>query len=234
MKEHYDRGVFFDAVRDAPFDGKLFQENVDGMNRLLDVWEASPFKDRRCLAYILGTDRHETGTMMPREEIGKGKGRSYGTPDPVTGQIYYGRGDVQLTWKENYAKATKQINERNLVGRQVDLVKHPEQALEPDISAVILIYGMEEGWFTGKKTGDFFNDTTSDWVNARKVVNGLDRAHLVAGYAHAFYSALGKAATVAEPEQPEHPDEPDENPTLALLVEQIKAVTGAKEVILTI
>jgi len=35
--------------------------------------------------------------MQPIEEYGKGKGMKYGSPDPETGQTYYGRGFVQTT-----------------------------------------------------------------------------------------------------------------------------------------
>ena len=131
VKEHYDRKVFYAEIR--PLFGKLFQEHVDNINTILDTWEPTPFKDRRCLAYILATTKAETGNMVPKEEIGKGGGRH--------GE-YYGRGYVQLTWKANYERATQELNKRNLVGRQVNLVGYPEQALEPDIAATVIIYGM--------------------------------------------------------------------------------------------
>ncbi|TOE35570.1 hypothetical protein CGJ43_25525, partial [Vibrio parahaemolyticus] len=66
------------------------------------------------LAYVLATTYHETGhTMKPIEEWGKGQGRPYGEPDPETGQTYYGRGYVQLTWLANYIKAKAAVYSRS-------------------------------------------------------------------------------------------------------------------------
>jgi putative chitinase len=173
--------VFFDAVRRSPFDGRLSQGQVDGLSRLLAAWEASGYRDLRWLAYILATAFHETGRkMQPVEEVG-GRSRPYGRPDPVTGKRYYGRGDVQLTHKENYARAGR------LVG--LDLVDAPDLALRPDVSARILVEGMAQGLFTGRKLADHLGDTT-DWVGARRIVNGLDRAAQIAGYACSFHAAL--------------------------------------------
>lgn len=231
-KEHYDRAVFFDTVREGPFPGRLQQGQVNGMSAFLDAWEPTPFTDRRWLAYCLGTQPIETGfAMQPIEEFGKGKGRAYGRPAGPHNLIYYGRGLVQLTWYENYLKASTAINNRNLVGRSVDLVKNPDQALEPDIAAVIMIYGMAEGWFTGKSLKDYFAGDKSDWTGARAIVNGSDRAAEIGGHAQQFYNALEKAATITEPGQPnleKAPTGPD--PVLASLIEQIKERTGATHI----
>src|ERR1035437_5975070 len=77
---------------------------------------------------------------------------------------FIGRGFVQLTWRANYEKAGA------LIG--VDLVAHPELALQPDIAAKILVLGMQQGWFTGHKLADYINDSICDFVNARRIVNG--------------------------------------------------------------
>ncbi|RYZ38611.1 MAG: hypothetical protein EOP49_30890, partial [Sphingobacteriales bacterium] len=139
--------------------------------------------DDRHLAYMFATAFHETDTtMQPIEEYGKGKGRPYGKPDPATGQTYYGRGFVQLTWKENYIRFGHLLN--------IDLVKHTEYALEPAISTDIMFLGMSKGLFTGKKLSDYFNPQKQDWVNARRIINGTDRAQLIAGYALKFYEAI--------------------------------------------
>ena len=54
--------------------------------------------------------------------------------------------------------------------------------------------GMRDGTFTGKRLADYFTAKTSDWVNARKIVNGLDRAKDIAGYGRRFHSELLAAA----------------------------------------
>jgi predicted chitinase len=116
--------------------------------------------------------------MQPIEEYGRGRGRAYGAPDVATGQTYYGRGYVQLIWKTNYAKTAA------LTG--VDLVNHPELALEPKIAALIMFEGMKGGLFTGIGLGRYFSVTADDPVNARRVINGSDRAEEIATIHAAF------------------------------------------------
>ena len=179
-----DRDKFFRHVRVRPFGGSLAQGQVDGLAAILDSWEARPeFTDRRWLAYMLATAKHETAhTMKPIEEYGHGVGRDYGRPDPQTGKAYYGRGYVQLTWKQNYAKMAA------LTG--VDLVNHPELALEPKLAALIMFEGMKGGLFTGVGLGRYFNAMVDDPVNARRIINGTDRADEIAAIHAAFLKAL--------------------------------------------
>ena len=115
-----DRVRFFNAVRVQPFGGTISQAQVDGCNAILDHWDGQTAEtDIRWLAYMLATVFWETDrAMTPVEEYGHGAGQLYGTADPTTAKIYYGRGDVQLTWKPNYAKMGAILG--------VDLVDHPE------------------------------------------------------------------------------------------------------------
>jgi len=122
--------------------------------------------------------------MRIAEEYGKGKGKKYGTPDPVTGETYYGRGYVQLTWKDNYQKQDTKLE---LNGA---LMADPDLALNPDIALSVILGGMVDGDFTGKKLSDYFTDQLTDWVDARRIVNGTDRAQDIAGYAMAFVDAM--------------------------------------------
>ena len=179
-----NRGFFFRHVRRIMFSNVLQQSQVDGINAILDAWEAKYAEgDDRWLAYALATTYHETDQQMqPIEEYGKGRGMPYGKPDPTTGKVYYGRGFVQLTWERNYKTMS------DLLG--VDFVDHPELALELDNATKIMFIGMIKGLFTGKSLGDYFNNTTDDWVNARKIINGLDKAQAIAMYGHNFYSAI--------------------------------------------
>lgn len=190
-----DRTAFYAALRrrsSGVFGTSLSQGQVNGCETLLDEAEkdGTPL---RFLAYILATAYHETAcTMQPVREIGKGKGRPYGKP--VNGKVYYGRGYVQLTWLENYQRAAKEL--------AVDLVRYPDDALEPDIAAAILFRGMSEGWFTGKKLSDYINLDKTDYFNARRIVNGTDRAEKIAGYAKAFEAALREAAYASQAPKP--------------------------------
>lgn len=67
-----NRRFFFDLARRMLFKGRLWQRQVDGLNFILDTWDAHHArKDARWLAYALGTTHHETGsTMQPINEYG--------------------------------------------------------------------------------------------------------------------------------------------------------------------
>jgi hypothetical protein len=198
-----DRGIFFDMVRETLFGGALAQTQVDGLNALLDYFEVffleTGHDDLRPLAYMLATSHHETAeTHQPIEEYGKGQGHDYGKPDPETGQTYYGRGYVQLTWRDNYARATESLH----LGGDDHLVWHASRALDPAIAAQIMGQGMSEGWFTGKKLPDYFNATTDDPIGARRIINPDDKGPMIAGYHEDFLEAL-VAASVPLPAPPE-------------------------------
>lgn len=176
-----DRKKFFDAIRSKPFGGNLSSPAVSNIDAIIDEWERRNLTDLRWLAYMFATVLAECGrNMAPIDEIGKGRGHRYGVP--VNGRVYYGRGYVQLTWDYNYRKMGE------LLG--VDLLGNPELALRPDIASKILFEGMIRGSFTGKKLSDYFNATKADWVNARRIINGTDRANEIAGYGRQFYAAL--------------------------------------------
>ena len=185
-----DRKAFFDSVRASLFNGVLSQRQVDGMNYLLDVWEKLfAASDIRWLAYALATTFHETAYMMvPLEEYGKGSGQPYGKPVGPHHQCYYGRGHVQLTWEDNYKKGEKFLAEHYAV--QVPLHQYPHRMMEDEPSALVLYDGMINGWFTGVGLPKYFNETVEDPYNARKIVNALDKAELIAGYYHKFKAAL--------------------------------------------
>ena len=72
----------------------------------------------------------------------------------------------------------------------MDFIKNPKLLLEPKYAAPILIIGMQEGWFTGKKLSDYITLQKSDFVNARRIVNGTDKAGLIAGYAKEYDKLL--------------------------------------------
>jgi putative chitinase len=179
-----NRRFFFDYVRGHLFEGQLRQGQIEGLNAILAEWDSKyASKDDRWLAYMLATTHHETDRrMQPIEEYGKGKGRAYGKPDLVTGKTYYGRGFVQLTWKANYDAMGRKLN--------LDLLKRPELALRLDAATQILFLGMLEGTFTGKKLNTYFNAGTEDWVNARRIINGLDKANLIATYGRSYYASI--------------------------------------------
>lgn len=183
-----NRAQFFASIR--PLFKGLSQSQVDGLNFLLDAFEQDGNLSVQEMAYMLATAYHETAaTMLPIEEYGKGRWRKYGQNIDIDGSrykglphIYYGRGYVQLTWLTNYKLAGDKIC--------VDLVNHPELALNPTYAAQIMIAGMREGWFTGKKLSDYIKTSKVDYVGARRIINGTDEARKIAGYAEIFEKAL--------------------------------------------
>jgi predicted chitinase len=89
---------------------------------------------------------------------------------------------VQLTHKANY--------ERMGIETGIDLVSDPGRAMDMDVAVAILLAGMEKGLFTGKRLAEYFSANRADWTNARRIINGLDRAALVAARGRAFLKAL--------------------------------------------
>lgn len=186
-----DRSIFFDRVRGSLFGGSLKQSQVDGMDYMLTVFEKDyNWPDLRWLAYAFATAFHETAfTMLPISEYGS---QSYLQSKPY--YPYYGRGYVQLTWQDNYRKMGQKIG--------VDLLgDNKDKALEPSIAAEVMYSGMRDGDFTGKKLSNYFSDSANDPVNARRIINGTDKAQTIAGYHNKFLSALNAAyvADVAPP-----------------------------------
>lgn len=78
-----------------------------------------------------------------------------------------------------------------------DFIANPELAKDPKWAVEILFKGMEEGWFTGRSFDDYIDDVDEsadedlrEFTNARGIINGRDKAGLIAGYALKFQTAL--------------------------------------------
>jgi len=191
-----NREIFFQHIRQEPFSGKMTKPQVAGVDALLRAGEKI---DVRWLAYILATVFHETGARMQpvREGFATSdasarrilKRYPYAQPNTITGHAYYGRGHVQLTHAKNYSAVGQAL------GMGDQLYFNPDLALDPETSIRILFLGMTNGLYTGKKLADYFHGATADPVGARRIVNGTDRAGLIAGYYHAFHSAIVAAQT---------------------------------------
>jgi len=198
-----NRDFFFDHIREHLFNGSLRQSQLDGMNAILDKWEdESPQDDDRWLAYMLATTHHETGrTMQPvretfaatdddairRLERAWGAGKLPWVKTPYwrlddDHKSWFGRGFVQLTHKANYETLGDAI--------EVDLITDPDEALVLDTALKVMFVGMRDGLFTTAKLSDFFNVSKENWIQARKIINGLESADLVASYAKTYYAAI--------------------------------------------
>ena len=193
----FNHTTFFNNYRDAY--GKLNTTQVSGLDNLLGYIEIDPdITDARQAAYMLATVKHECAdTFQPITERGPKSyfnkynagtpiGKRLGNTAPGDGFNYRGRGYVQITGRANYSRMSSAL----ALGPDDDLIAHPDHALHPDIAYRIMSYGMRHGSFTGKKLNDYINGSTCDYRNARRIINALDKADLIAGYGRAFHAAL--------------------------------------------
>lgn len=137
-------------------------------------------------AYVLATNNWESnGTMRPVEEgyyLGGERARRFQRSTRY--YPYYGRGFPQITWEENYLKLGKRL------GLGTALVDKPDLALDPVLAVKIAVIGMTEGLFTGRKLSDYINSTKTDFIGARRIVNGTDKAKQIADLADQYLDAL--------------------------------------------
>lgn len=178
-KNQFDKKAFFAAYR-AAFGG-IKKKQVAPLEFLLDMLIAKPPSSLPAAAYMLATTKHETNdTYLPVQE-------AYWLSDSwrhrnLRYAPYWGRGFVQLTWEYNYKRAGDKLG--------FNLVDNPARAMDPEISYDIMLQGMEAGWFTGKKNSDYLSGRKPRYTRARRIINGTDKAKLVAKYAVGFEKAL--------------------------------------------
>lgn len=210
------------------FGGTLTQSQVDGINAIIAAHARWGRKDNiNDLAYALATAWWETGqAMQPVYERGSKayfakyepstkRGKTLGNTLAGDGYRYRGTGLVQLTGRRNFGFWAKRLG--------VDLLAHPEMAMQPDIAARILIEGMKLGTFTGKDLDDYIDDLDEtdeedrrEYLAARRTVNGTDRAGEIADAAIKFEKALRAPSSVPQPAPRRAPLPPDASvmPTL--------------------
>lgn len=203
----YDPKKLFDNIKRDVFRGSMTQQQVNGINLILKAWEkyAPEALGADSLAYIFATAYHETAaTMAPvRETLAATSIQAMSRLDAAyhakrmpwvrtrywvidrNNQSPHGRGLVQLTHAQNYERADKELG---LGGK---LIKNYDLAMEPEIASKITVLGMAEGWFTGKKLTDYFRPgRTPDFRGGRRIINGTDKAALIASYAQEFLEAI--------------------------------------------
>ncbi len=187
VDDPFDVAVFLEAVKASVFGGSLSIPQREGLERILAALAGLPLSHA---AYALATAAWETNkTMQPVREaywLSEGWRQKNLRYFP-----HYGRGYVQITWLPNYAKADEKL------GLGGALVADLDMALRPDIAAAIMRAGMVEGWFTGKKLSDYLpavgEATAAQFADARRIINGTDRAVQVAALAVHFQLALNFA-----------------------------------------
>lgn len=177
--------AFYGAIRNSVFLGKMTQAQVAGCDALIKACGNAGWSTA-WTAYGLATAFHETNaTMEPVREaywLSEDWRKAHLRYFP-----HYGRGYVQLTWEQGYRRADTELG---LGGK---LVADPDLALDPEIAARILVAGMSEGWFTSKSLATYLPDelgTVAQFTQARRIINGTDRAPKIAGEAIDFQAAL--------------------------------------------
>ena len=176
----------------------MSQPQVDGLKAILRSLDVHGVLDQEERAYVLATAYWETSrTMSPvreafwlSEKWRRNNLRYY---------PYYGRGHVQLTWKRNYEVFSKLLD--------IDLVNKPDLAMDPQTSAYVLVVGMKGGLFS-PAAGPLskYLGAASNWLGARKTVNGSDRKADIAAIGKKFDAAFELA------EGPVHATEPTIDP----------------------
>lgn len=195
--------AFFDKLRAGLLAPAISQSEVDGLQAILA--QVGKWPSVAWAAYGLATAYHETWhTLQPVREVGSDAyltrmydpppaglhprvAKELGNIEPGDGVKFCGRGYVQLTGRALYARAGQHLG-------MPAMTDHPEVALEPSTAAAIMRAGMEQGWFTGRKLADFLPTsraaTRAEFMAARRVINGQDRADQIADYAVSFQEAL--------------------------------------------
>jgi putative chitinase len=167
-----------------------------GLENLLNrLQEDDQWKNLNEIAYVIATIKWETmNTFAPIHEVGSLSYFDKYEPGTVIGDelgniaagdgfLYRGRGYVQITGRENYSHIG------SLLG--VDLVNTPGLALDPAIAYKIAANGMRDGWFTGRRLSQYMPaDRSPDYINARRIINGLDHAADIAAFAQRFATVL--------------------------------------------
>lgn len=193
--------AFFAHVRANLFGGTLTQAQVAGMNAIVDAWSKHGDGNLQRLAYVLATPHVETGgryeaiyeqgqkSYFDKYDPGTAVGKRLGNTKRGDGYRYRGRGLVQITGRSNYARVGREFG--------LDLLANPDLALDLELAARILVVGTLKGWFTGKGLSDYIDDKDdadsvelAEFKQARRTVNGQDKAALIAGHALVFEAAL--------------------------------------------
>lgn len=153
---------------------------------ILNECLASEVTDRGQIAYILATAEHESHLGELIVELASGlnyEGRiDLGNTERGDGPRFKGRGYVQITGRRNYTDWSNRLG--------IDLVDNPHKVTEPPIAAKILVQGMRYGTFTGLRLGNFISGASRDFVNARRIVNDLDKADEIAAIAREYLKVL--------------------------------------------
>lgn len=203
LKDASGKPVLKKRHEEISFNYKKVRSILNGVPRctiegIFDYWETSGGGDPKVLALSLSTALKESNyTLQPGyiEKFTKTNPPAYAKPDEF-GRAYYGRGLTQLTKIGNYKTFENRLG--------INLVNQPELAAIREYSIRILVDGARLSLFNTKygKVETYLNDTTSDWVRARGLVNPGSYRKRTTGYlACRFYDAVQPAYLQPAPVQ---------------------------------
>lgn len=201
-----NRKRFYEEFRKQfPKFKRLTVSQVEGFEAIFDEWELWLKRkwvdnDLRKLAYIIATDWHEGGyTMQPVKERGgnayfiklywtnQRKAKELGNLSAKDAVDFCGKGKPQITGRANYTRMGK------ILGYPLD--KNPDLMFDMKIATEVMFEGMLtgrsfKGDFTGKHLGNYFNGPLADPINARRIINGTDKAVEIAEHYNRFLKCL--------------------------------------------
>lgn len=189
----FDRTNFFNDYK-GRFGTITNNQIVQGLEFLLgEIEKDVQFTILRQIAYVLATVKGETGIFQPIKEKRASQIKQpklWATQNKYWNTGFMGRGYIQITWRDNYLKAGQKltgVTVNNITIGKDTFVNNPDLVMQPKFAYLIISRGMREGWFTTKKLGDYIKEgSPPNYVGARYIVNGQDRAQEFASFAEKF------------------------------------------------
>lgn len=134
---------------------------MEALNAAMKEFEINtPLRQAAFLAQV----GHESCQFKYFEEIADGSAyegrKDLGNTQPGDGKLFKGRGPIQLTGRNNYAKASKDLG--------VDLIASPKRAADLDVGFRIA------GWFWKKNGLNELADSKSFDAITKKINGGLN------------------------------------------------------------
>ncbi len=218
-----DKARFYQVIRKYYDVYDKVGNHYAGTDSILDQWnDDQRMKDDRWLAYILATAYHETAFRMypVRETLAStdesainrlenfyqrrgATGPVYWRPVEETGKAYFGRGYVQLTWDWNYQRADLRFGIDHEQRNPDSYYWNPDLALNPESSIRITYDGMVYGWYTGHCLLRHIQpNRRADYGEARRIINGIDKAAEIGQHASHFQEAIEAARVEIAPKTP--------------------------------